>query len=278
MSSLQKYLIPRLLLLLLGISLPCLAGQPAIVNSNPAQDGGFKVMFQPLNGLSYGINQPIRFTVKANQDFYLHLFTVDDTGALLSILPETAAGRQYSGGQEYVVPETGIRFTVACPGKQKVIMLASTRGLAKDKAMEAVSGLSARGAMLRSKKGKKVMQEIELDITAPLTTAPLLQTDKTLYRLGDYVSVTVSVPEPGFIYLWVINPGEKTSFLARRSVQADVPRRLRLKAAPPVGKHRLAALFDQEGKLVPAQVDIQAANSGCPRVKGFAVQDIEVAE
>lgn len=273
--------ISQLIVIVLFLSPVIGFSQQAIIEyDGPLTDGDFKALFKPMNGSEYKVREDIRFTIKANQNFYLHLFAMDDKGKPLPVLPTLKAEpRIYQAGVEYMVPDSDIHFKAGCSGIQRVVMVATTKPVTEEKAQGMALAISTKGAFLREKKGSEITSEIALNITGDPITPTTVSVGQDRYRLNEYIPVTFSAPKDGFIYIWIKNPENATDFLARRPVYANKLLSLRLKAVPPVGHHTIIALYDEKGEIDEKNASLEAAGYGdCPGSKKFGVFHLEVQE
>jgi hypothetical protein len=74
----------------------------------------------------YQVNEPIDFTVKGNQAFYLYVFTINkDTGKSVLLLPNAKTkDNRLKANKTYKIPNS-VEFVGDKPGKEQVIMVAS---------------------------------------------------------------------------------------------------------------------------------------------------------
>ncbi len=260
------------------LTLRVMAAQPMIQHEGPLADGDFKVLFTPVHGLKHPVNQDIHFTVRANQPFYLQLFARNSDGRLLPILRQDGtAPRKYQANTEFRIPDSRSHFQTACPGSQKVLMVASPSPLPAEKGESAPPALTTRGAYLVEEQAARVEQEIELEITAIKTVQVALYAPQSRYRLGEYIPVTVTAPANGFVNIWLVNPDKSDAFLGRRQVQANRKLTLTFRADPPVGTHRIVARYDQSISGNTSAPSLAAAGYGkCQGADGFSELILEI--
>ena len=80
---------------------------------------------------AFKVNDPITFTVRGNEDFFLYVFAVDDrTNQTTLILPgRHQEQNKYRAGVTHRVPNPSAEFFSDTPGKQRLVILASPRYL-----------------------------------------------------------------------------------------------------------------------------------------------------
>ncbi|GBF07625.1 S-layer protein [Deinococcus aerius] len=82
---------------------------------------------------NYRINDPIRVSVRVNEDAYVYLFSVDPSGSVDQVLPNRLGGGNFvRAGQVRSFPSANDNFTYSVggtPGLNKVLVVASRRQL-----------------------------------------------------------------------------------------------------------------------------------------------------
>jgi len=244
-------------------------------SANTATDGNFQINFEPIKSV-FKVGEPIRFKVKGNKTFYLYLFSIDSAsnrGAVL--LPNVRQQYvKYKGGKEYIVPEKNVEFFSDQPGKEKIIMLASTRKMDIKFKRYSKSGdfftatatdvlEESKALHIRSKrqKGQQVTSELDLSIvkqnhgfgvvTAPISvpTQPpvcaFVSSDRTQYNPGDTMTITYGADKSGYVHLYVVTPDGSCSLLKTQKVSGDKFYQEKARAALPGGGHQLIAVYDK---------------------------------
>lgn len=107
-----------------------------------AQNSDFSVQLK-TDKSSYRANEAIHFKVKGSRTFFLYLFNyIKDTRQAVAILPnryQTDKNIKYSANNWYPVPNKNIEFFSDRSGKERVIMIASTKYLDVNKLLKKTS-------------------------------------------------------------------------------------------------------------------------------------------
>lgn len=244
------------------------------VSSN--KDGDFQVDFKPVKQ-TFEVGERIRFKVKGNKTFYLYLFSIDTAANRGTVLLPNARQQyiKYQAGKEYIVPEKNIEFFSDRAGREKIIMLASTRkmninfkGYSKSgnfftaAATEVEEESKALHIRSKKKKAQQVTCELNLSIVDPdhgtgiateessatATTSRVsafISSDRTRYIPGDTITITYGADNKGYVHLYVVTPDGGYSFLKTRKVSGDKFYQEKARAALPGGEHQLIAIYDQ---------------------------------
>ena len=267
-----------------------LGGAPlaSALEVRPGRSGELDVAFEPVKPV-YSVGERIRFRVKGNQTFYLYLFSIDDqTNRGVVILPNRLQQyNKYRPGELYIVPEKDVEFYGDRPGRERIIMVASTEKLDVDWRQYSVSGDFWTGSAkemdetvktLRFRRRgdddagpDRVAHEVDLvimgeagarrrpDPTPPpsLDPAPdaamaFVSTDRTEYRRGDTIAILFGADQEGTVTLYLEEPDGNRRELARQEVTGRDFYRLRARATAPSGRHRITAVYS----------DAEAAGAG----------------
>ncbi|WP_020585250.1 DUF4384 domain-containing protein [Desulfobacter curvatus] len=228
-----------------------------------------KVEFTPVKQV-FKAGEAIRFKVKGSETFYLYLFSVDEKNNKgYMILPNKKQQYvKYQAGTTYTVPESYIEFYSDSPGREKIIMLASTKKMDVkfDKYAKAGNILSAnfdtvvqetKALSIRSReaKAKHVTKELSLIITgngqnessvphSNPAAAPFVSTNKSSYRDGDPIRITFGADKPGYVHLYINEPGGRQSFLTTERVSGKDFYQVNATASRPGGVHQIIAVYD----------------------------------
>jgi len=247
------------------------------VRTGGSSDNGdgkpLKVEFTPVKQV-FKTGEAIRFKVKGSETFYLYLFSVDERhNKGYMILPNKKQQYiKYKAGKTYTVPEKYIEFYSDSPGREKIIMLASTKKMDVKFDRYATAGniLSANfdtvvqetkalGIRSREAKAKHVTKELSLIITgdgqhagvvppsdagSDTAAAPFVSTNKSSYRVGDSIRITFGADKPGYVHLYINEPGGRQSFLTTKKVSGSDFYRMNAMASRPGGAHQILAVYD----------------------------------
>lgn len=77
----------------------------------------------------YKVNEPIRFNVSGNKDFFLYLFSVDknNKNATLLFPNKSHSGNKFKNGHKNTIPSSKINFVSGRAGQEKVVAIASSQ-------------------------------------------------------------------------------------------------------------------------------------------------------
>lgn len=79
---------------------------------------------------SYRVNEAISFSIKGNKTFYLYLFSISEKGEAIMLIPgPEQKGNKYNGNKSYRVPNPGHDFFADRPGRERIVLVASTKWL-----------------------------------------------------------------------------------------------------------------------------------------------------
>ncbi|MBU0499282.1 MAG: DUF4384 domain-containing protein [Gammaproteobacteria bacterium] len=285
-----------------------LAGHGGIVRAKRS-DGDFWVDIDPLE-TRYRVGEPIRFRVRGNQPFYLYLYSLDDGagGASTLILPNRRApDNHFNANRSYIVPGRTVEFVGDKPGRERLVMVASKDDLSFDLSPYRPSGdfsligpeeleqlFSAKGIRIRDRgpavEGKNVVvREFNLLIEEdPWQRPPLdlpavfLSTAKYQYVAGEELTLLFGADRPGWVHLYVVEPGGSFDWLETRKVAADRTERLKTRVEGPYGMHHLIAIYSEqaeikEERIAAIAIDPQRAMDAPPEGFGVDVQTIRVS-
>lgn len=115
---------------------PRLSTQSIIVNPVPTTLSAQVWVDRDTSGSytpSYRIGDPIRVSVRVNEDAYVYLFSIDPSGSVDQVLPNRLGGGNYvRAGEIRSFPSANDNFTYSVggiPGVNKVLVVASRRQL-----------------------------------------------------------------------------------------------------------------------------------------------------
>ncbi len=93
------------------------------------QQGDLQIDFR-ADKASYRVDEAISFTIKGNRTFYLYLFSISEKGEAVMLIPgPEQKGNKYSANKSYRVPNPGHDFFADRPGRERIILVASTKWL-----------------------------------------------------------------------------------------------------------------------------------------------------
>lgn len=77
----------------------------------------------------YKVNEPIHFNVSGNKDFFLYVFSFDENNnnATLLFPNKSHTGNKFRSAHKNVIPSKKVKFVSDRPGKEKVVVIASTK-------------------------------------------------------------------------------------------------------------------------------------------------------
>ncbi len=73
---------------------------------------------------SFRVDQPIRFNVKGNRDFYLYVYNVTEDGDAILLLPSRTQGNKLKAGQSIQIPNNS-KFVADRPGREHFVFFGS---------------------------------------------------------------------------------------------------------------------------------------------------------
>ncbi len=260
--------------------------QARIIEVHEAEKPPFNVVFEPKQKV-YHAGEKIEFTFKTEKQCYLYLFSIDedkDVGYML--LPnDLQQYHKYKANTPYTVPERTIEFTAGEPGVENVVMVASRKKLDlnfgsyvrfKDfhqaKADVMIKDLKALSVRPRQEKADMVIRETQIivvgpdgvkpepgdQVSDPAPTPPVsaeeavvafISADRTSYELGDTMKLSFGADAPGFVYLYLIEPKGKHTFMKKQEVDGKRFYQEKARVTKPSGEHVLVAVYDKEGDL-----------------------------
>ena len=93
------------------------------------QQGDLRIDFR-ANKSSYRVNDPISFSIKGNKTFFLYLFSISERGEAVMLIPgPQQEGNKYQGNRTYRVPNAGSELFADRPGRERMVLVASTKWL-----------------------------------------------------------------------------------------------------------------------------------------------------
>jgi hypothetical protein len=246
---------------------------------------GLQVIFNPVKA-KFRVGEPLRFTIRGNQRFFLYLYSVDpQTGKTVLLLPNRRQkGNQYEAHRTYRVPNPNVEFYGDEARTERIIMLASTRYLDIDTArykqagdffsakiaevenqFEA-KGIRIRGPQRRQQPAGTVVKELDIQIAGHLggrrdartsagggemTGQPtvFVSTRKDQYLTGEKVQITFGADQQGWVHLYTADPQGVYSLLTRAAVNGRELRQVTARAEAPAGDHALVAVYTQDRRF-----------------------------
>lgn len=268
-----------------------------------------KVTFNPIK-TSFRVGEPIRFRVRGNQTFFLYVYTVDkDSGKAILLLPNPKQdGNKYRGHRSQLVPNRNVEFYADEPGKERIIMVASTKYIDVENRYQksgdfftgdaagieeafASKGIHIRGPGSRHD-SKTVVKEFSINIKGSSrrgrdisdvgdTPAPFISANRTYYRIGQKVRITYGATGSGWVRVYVVEPGGAYSLIKTKRVTGDKYYKLTAKAEEPGGRHLLVAVYSKSKELADDSFESKTLGSlladtsakglsvpGVPRTRG----------
>jgi hypothetical protein len=239
-----------------------------------------QVIMEPLRS-EYGLGEPIRFRVRGNQVFFLYVYTVDnETGEAILLLPnKKRQDNKYTPGRTFTVPQSSIEFYSDSAGKERIIMVASSKYIALNTARfrdvgdfsttstkDLEQAFADKGIRVRdedtARRQDVVVTDIELrilegsvgDAENTPQAVTLVSTDKSRYREGERVRIVFGADRPGWVHLYTIEPSGGYALLTRSKVDGKTLNTLSARAQSPLGSHTLVAFYSEgerfdEGRL-----------------------------
>ncbi len=229
---------------------------------------------------TYKVGEPIRFRVKGNQKFFLYVYSVDEDGEAVLLLPnERQDGNKYPGNRRYMVPNKNVEFVADAPGNEEIIMIASKKYLevSEDRLNKAAGFLMGSVDMIESEFSSKgievrkptkrregvVVKRMEIDIKGKRandddddgddafasTGQPFISGNKKRYDEGDTVRLTYGANNDGWVHLYVVEPGGSYSRMKRKKVKADKAYHIKATAESPTGRHAVVAVYSKEKQI-----------------------------
>ncbi|MEW6267259.1 MAG: DUF4384 domain-containing protein [Thermodesulfobacteriota bacterium] len=243
--------------------------------------GGLRVTFEPVKTV-FQVNEPIKFKIKANKQFFLYLFSLDkQTNQGVLIMPnELYQGNMYQADAEFIAPPPNYEFFAQNPGLEKIIMVASTAWLELDHKKYTKSGgfftgqavdmeAEAKSLVVRGLKKDVVSSEVDVVIVgsgpapqagsaappvqapagSPTPAAPFVSTDKIEYKVGDKLKITFGADKKGYVYLVLVEPDGTRQVLKKQEVSGENIYQVQGLATAPAGRQTLFAVYDESGEL-----------------------------
>lgn len=274
-----------------------------------ASESGLRVIMEPLRS-SYAVGEAIRFRVHGNQRFFLYVYTVDDeTGEAILLLPnKKEQDNKYEPGQTFTIPHPSIEFYSDSPGEEHVIMVASRKHIDLNSARfrdmgdfsatttkDLEKAFAAKGIYLQEEDGSRRQDVVVTDLKLPIhkdsepeaANAPravtFVSTDKTRYREGERVKIVFGADRPGWVHLYIVEPGGTYTLLTRLAVDGKTLNELTARAKSPTGPHVLLAAYSEAKHLdeallndIAAQTDLTKGLSPIGEQGVVAVRRFEV--
>ncbi len=252
------------------------------------EDKEFDVNLEVL-APTVNVGQPMSLAIKANQEFYLYLFVIDDNDKGYMILPNKL--QQYSvyqADERYMVPEETLQFYSNHPGTEEVIIIAATKKLALTKGRFQTSGRFMKGSRDMINKEVKalhsrasemdsriVARRIFIQVDGNTTTGvalPFVSCNKTRFHIGERMLIRVGADKAGFITLF--NRGKHGRIRRIEEVRVDGKtfQRISTEAMGAVGTSTLIAVWSAGKDVSQDVVDegIRLSESGTEEFSTFA--------
>ncbi|PID74930.1 MAG: hypothetical protein CSB28_00625 [Desulfobacterales bacterium] len=270
------------------VSLATAASIEKQLNALKIEDKEFDVNLEVL-APTVNVGQPMSFAIKANKEFYLYLFVIDDNDKGYMILPNKL--QQYSiyqADERYVVPEETLRFYSNHPGTEEVIMIAATKKLeltrdcfqtsgkfmagSRDKINKEVKALHSRASKMDC---RIVTRRIFIQVDGNTTTGvalPFVSCNKTHFHIGERMFIRVGADKAGFITLFNRGKNGRIRRIEEVKVDGENFQRISTEALGPVGTSTLIAVWSAEKDVSQEVVDegIRLSESGTEEFSTFA--------
>lgn len=257
---------------------------------------------------SFKPNEPIQFTVKGNQDFYLYLFSIDDAeNKAVMILPNRFdANNKVLANKPVSLPSKGVEFYSDRVGMEKLVVLASSKELefsgnikfeqlgqfkvapAKEMATEFES-VKVRSTQKPDE--SVVVQEISLRIGGadaplvigahsapvvaggiPLSPMVFVAANQAEYRAGDAVRVMFGADQNGWVSVYLQKNKAKRTLLTREKIATGMPMHyLDATAGSAMGDYKLVAVYSADKPNGESESLASAASQETIRVRSEKV-------
>jgi len=275
----------------LAVSLPAHAddADKAVRVRDAAPVGSFKFQVQTEKA-AYKVDEPIRLKVRAEQDFYLYVYAVDEaSGNAWLLLPNRKQPHnRIAANQWQKVPGANLEFVSDKPGMEKLIVVASAKKVDIDpmklsakggdfvetKAADLEGAFEAKGIRIRERDAAQpegvVVKRLEVkilgkgeraasdDAAAPATV--FVNTAKARYQEGERMHIVYGADAPGWVHLYVVEPDGTRSLLKRQQVKGNEQLKVSARAEAPYGQHKLVAAYSQSEEFDEGLLDRATGN------------------
>ena len=231
-----------------------------------------KVVLEPTKD-AFNVDEPIRFKVRGNKEFFLYLFSIDgEADQATLILPSKEGQREnkYPANRTLPVPNRGEPdFLSDTPGRETLVMVASVRYLPLksnwfrdgadsfiDQAQfeEEFAEKGIRVGSDRTRDGKVHVKKLTVrvrgeDRVADESDTPVWLTttgNRTEYALGDRIETVFGAADDGWVQMYVIEPSGDRTRLKSVPVKAGQAYTMNAIAADPAGKHTFVAFYSDD--------------------------------
>ena len=220
-----------------------------------------RVMLEPTQD-SFKVDEPIRFNIRGNKDFFLYLFSIDgDTEQATLILPseDGQEHNKYPANRTLGVPNRGEPpFLSDAPGRETLVVVASTRYLplksswfrkGADSYIDQAAfeeEFAAKGIRVgndRTRDDRVHVKKLTVRIrdkdrvASGSDTSVWLTTkgNRSEYALGDRIETVFGAADNGWVQVYVIEPNGDRSRLKSVPVEADRAYTMSAFASDPAG-------------------------------------------
>jgi len=238
----------------------------------------FKFNAEPLKK-TYKVNEPIRFRMNGDKDYYLYLYSVNEDGSAVQLFPnKKQKNNRFVAGRTYVMPGGDSKPLTADTGNttEQLIVVASLKKLDFNYDSFESSGdyYTGKGDFLKNQfkskdirwgdaandtgestsKRDSVTRAINLKISnqrydesnrdddsAQSTGAVLLNANKKTYDVGDTMRIMYVAPVDGVVTLAYEYEDGSRQILQKSKVGAGELKTVKATAEAPGGKHTLLA-------------------------------------
>jgi len=222
---------------------------------------------------AYKVDEPIRLKVRAEQDFYLYVYAVDEaSGNAWLLLPNRKQPHnRIAANQWQKVPGANLEFVSDKPGVEKFIAVASAKKVDIDpmklsakggdfvetKASDLEGAFEAKGIRIRDAAQPEgvVVKRLEVKIlgkgeragsdAAPIHATVFVNTPKERYQEGERMHIVYGADAPGWVHLYVVEPDGTRSLLKRQAVKGNEQLRVTARAEAPYGQHKLVVAYSK---------------------------------
>lgn len=268
----------------LAVSLPAHAddADKAVRVRDAAPVGSFKFQVQTEKA-AYKVDEPIRLKVRAEQDFYLYVYAVDEaSGNAWLLLPNRKQPHnRISANQWQKVPGANLEFVSDKPGMEKLIVVASAKKVDIDpmklsakggdfvetKAADLEGAFEAKGIRIRDAAQPEgvVVKRLEVKILgkgeraasedAAAQATVFVNTPRERYQEGERMHIVYGADAPGWVHLYVVEPDGTRSLLKRQAVKGNEQLKVSARAEAPYGKHLLVVAYSKGEEFDEAALD-----------------------
>ena len=237
---------------------------------------------------SFAPEEPIRFQVRANRDFYLYVYNVDKDGEARLLVPSRRYPENlYRGGRDHRVPESGVEFVSDRAGRERFVVVASSRyidlstarnrfkdadnfGTAKESVLEEM--FQEKGVRVREiRSGQATERDLAVrDLEVRIAgegwgkrygvdrrdeAVAFVNSNQERYHEGERMHIVFGANRSGWVTLFSIAPDGAINRLTSEKVNGERVNTLSARAELPAGRHTLAAVYSRDGRVDRAALE-----------------------